>query len=349
MKRTEQEQPVDRFRNLDPTRSNVLHTSCGTFFSCLLLAFFLASGCGTSGGGGGAMTGGGGGTMTGGGDGTMTGGGDGTMTGGGDGTMTGGGDGTMTGGGDGTMTGGGDGTMTGGGDGTMTGGGDGTMTGGGDGTMTGGGDGTMTGGGDGTMTGGGDGTMIGDSDFQTYTEILLDIRPFPEVLADLGDTFGLTSLSSIPDNLFLTTPDLTGTATFDGEAIGASRVGTSLSVFTASATLTADFGDDASFGTMSGKIDNFRNIDGSPVAANPVIDLNAAGIDFGLLTGEGGVTTMTFDGATVEDAGLWSAFFYSDDPDPLPDETPSYVGGDFQAETPNQDVSISGEFAAPKQ
>ena len=163
---------------------------------------------------------------------------------------------------------------------------------------------------------------------------------------------------------------LTGSATFSGGAVGMyttqGQVGgqnAKIGTFTATATLNADFGDGTTAGTLSGRIDNFRE-DGSTLAgwlvtlgsetnvgAASVITLAAVGTD-----DVSGSTVANIGGLSV--GGSWGAKFYGiantitglADREKYPAVDLAGVAGWFDATgTGTNDVSLAGDFAATPQ
>ena len=139
---------------------------------------------------------------------------------------------------------------------------------------------------------------------------------------------------------------LTGKAKYEGGAAGVYRDRTASGMFTARAVLEVDFGDDSAAGTLSGRIDDFRNSAGvflgtdtladpnDPVSGGEndwVVILESDTIDSDGVTAEG-MTAGSADGVEWT-GGEWAAKFYgssgtADDP-----TAPSGVAGQFRAES----------------
>ena len=150
---------------------------------------------------------------------------------------------------------------------------------------------------------------------------------------------------------------LRGSATYSGGATGVYVDGDDSGLFTADATLTADFdkatngADDAVDYMISGRIDNFRGTDGvylgSDTQASPndpsagnndwVVELGA--FDFGTNTdGAIGATATSGSADGVSWTGMWNGHMFGPstdaDGDPI---APSGVAGRFWAETEDLD------------
>ena len=150
--------------------------------------------------------------------------------------------------------------------------------------------------------------------------------------------------------------DLEGTATYTGGAAGVYRDRTASGMFTADATLTADFGDETAQGMLSGRIDNFRNSNGvflgTDTAASPNDPATGGENDWVVtLTGAADNTsTGTVTGAGVAGSadgvawtgGEWTAQFYG-----TSGSTPSGVAGQFRAMSAER--GVVGAFGAMHQ
>ena len=156
---------------------------------------------------------------------------------------------------------------------------------------------------------------------------------------------------------------LTGTATFRGGAVGKyatqGQVGqqnAKIGTFTATATLTADFGADDTAGTLSGQITNFRE-GGSSLAGWSVTLGSETDVGTPAIIGSGnaatGSTVASIGGLAV--GGSWGATFYGSNNDrtgataeqtvakyPLADL--AGVAGWFDATSTN--AALAGAFAA---
>ena len=121
---------------------------------------------------------------------------------------------------------------------------------------------------------------------------------------------------------------LTGTATYSGDAAGVYVDLQATGMFTANAALTAEFGDATELGTLSGRIDDFKNSDGvflgTDTKADPndpdfggesdwVVLLNAKDISDmdGTAATLNGEISGSADGVVwTEGQGQWNAHFY---------------------------------------
>lgn len=153
------------------------------------------------------------------------------------------------------------------------------------------------------------------------------------VFVDGGDPFAQQSLAG-----------LTGTAIYRGEATGiyslpgGPEAGNYL--FDASVNLTADFGDDADFGTISGRISNVIDEDGSRVPGNPQVMLESADIENspgGFFSGD---TSMNHGGVSYE--GKWGGQFFGNS---HPTGEPGSAAGTFGVNA-DDGTSILGFFMA---
>ena len=167
----------------------------------------------------------------------------------------------------------------------------------------------------------------------------------------------VTATTATPTNL----SGLTGTATFSGGAIGKyamqgqvgqqnARTGT----FTATATFTADFGDDTALGTLAGSITDFR--EGGSSLADWRVTLGSTanvGLPSTISADTTGSTVGSIGGVPV--GGNWGADFYGSDNVSLADRTMypvtrypvadlAGVTGWFNATSPT--AALAGAFGA---
>ena len=145
---------------------------------------------------------------------------------------------------------------------------------------------------------------------------------------------------------------LEGSATYDGSAAGYYVNGEESGLFTASAHLTADFGEDNANGTLSGRVDNFKNgmgaFIGTDTRADPndpmaggesdwVLTLRSSEISLGGGLGAAGTETNRQIGGSADGVqwieGEWDAQFYGGGDRAATPEAPSGVGGTFRAIT----------------
>ena len=163
--------------------------------------------------------------------------------------------------------------------------------------------------------------------------------------------------------------NLTGSATYSGGAVGTYRHLTAAGLFTATASLTANFdvngnlADDAPNDfTISGRIDDFRGTDGQflgrDTAANPndpvaggendwVVLLNAAdltAIAAGTFPAAGTTAATTGSADGVQWNGFWSGQLYGPDTVAGNAVAPTGVGGQFRAS--NANTAVVGAFGA---
>ena len=148
-----------------------------------------------------------------------------------------------------------------------------------------------------------------------------------EVVAFAAPTTTATSATSIGD--------LQGKATYVGGATGKAAVYNKLSdnnmggVFTATATLEADFGNDSEGGMLSGMIDNFsldgEEMDWSVTLKKTVLDAANASTS----TTESMMTVWSIGGTKADEAGEWSASLYETD---MKSNVPMAAAGKFKAE-----------------
>ena len=158
--------------------------------------------------------------------------------------------------------------------------------------------------------------------------------------ADGGDPFEQDNLQA-----------LTGNASYQGEAYGVyyyrTTDGEDSSLFNADVTLTADFGDAAGLGTVSGLISNVTETDGEAIPGNPQVILGPASIgaaNSGFFTGD---TSMVFNDRPY--AGKWGGQFLGNGAAAIPD-SPSKVAGTFGAAASEQDAvgGLVGAFGASR-
>ena len=139
---------------------------------------------------------------------------------------------------------------------------------------------------------------------------------------------------------------LTGSATYEGDATGvyANRDEGRNYFFDAAATLTANFGTNAQFGTISGMVNRVM-VDGSMVDGNPSLTLNSADI--------GNANSGFFNGDTAMNwnekdfSGKWGGQFYGNG-DAATDH-PGSVAGTFGGASTDERESFVGVFGAYKQ
>ena len=139
---------------------------------------------------------------------------------------------------------------------------------------------------------------------------------------------------------------LTGDATYQGVATGVyedNDDGTG--TFDATATLTAQFGDVSTLGTISGTVSDFTE-DGAQFAENPALTLGSTSIT---AMGDGGffagATSMTLNSTAY--TGNWGGSFFGNGTDPT--DNPGSVAGTFGAAASDGSGSLLGFFGAYKQ
>ena len=154
---------------------------------------------------------------------------------------------------------------------------------------------------------------------------------------------------------------LEGEATYMGPATGkytqegGSRLSPTYSAdaFTATATLTADFDEDNTLGTIKGSIGSFHSGDGSALAGwqvklNP---LELSGSDAIVSTDVADIADATMGnavakiGSTESDNGSWSAAFFGNN---RQDGEPGSVAGQFDANFVDANIHIVGAYGAHK-
>ena len=163
---------------------------------------------------------------------------------------------------------------------------------------------------------------------------------------------------------------LTGKATYKGGAAGYYVDGTDAGFFTAMAELTADFGAADAPGTLTGRIDNFRNSAGMYLGqdtAGTPNDPNAGGENDWVVR-LGGIDTLSIDGSVMTGTtsgsadgvgwtGAWNAHLYGPEgpASPTTDDprlVPSGIAGNFDAHTgttaANTVRAVTGAFGATK-
>lgn len=176
----------------------------------------------------------------------------------------------------------------------------------------------------------------------------------PDDVSDTGAvSFGAFANGGDPfpqDNI----AGLTGTARYQGDAAGVylnpnpeggPEGGPSL--FNARTTLTVDFGDGATLGTIGGTIHSVTEEDGTPFLPSPTLTLESADIGdsgSGFFTGD---TSMTYgdDGAGRAFSGKWGGQFFGED---AAADAPISVVGTFGAATDDGDGFV-GAYVANKE
>ena len=142
---------------------------------------------------------------------------------------------------------------------------------------------------------------------------------------------------------------LTGTATYRGDAQGNyfDLVEGGGAPFIARATLEADFGEDPTLGTISGRIDDFRfgRIDGTfiprPRTTVTLTETDIGGADSGFF--EGTSTGTYSDGRAL--SGQWGGQFYGNGDGST---QPGSVAGTFGAVSADDSRGLIGAFGAHK-
>ena len=185
------------------------------------------------------------------------------------------------------------------------------------------------------------------------------LRAYSSGFWDADAFHGTVNMTGIEEN---PTTDLTGSATYNGQAAGKVAINPQLpgrvligGAFTADATLTANFdADDGDPGTLdergmiSGTIDNFNvggeDLDGWSVA------LGGSRIVYGDGTADtplpdfmGGATTWIIDDTGSTTNGTWSGNFYDAN---AVDGVPDVVTGEFTASYNSQVGRMEGAFGA---
>ena len=153
----------------------------------------------------------------------------------------------------------------------------------------------------------------------------------------------------------MTLQALTGTATYRGPATGIHSADGAIKPFDATATLTADFGEAAPFGTISGRIDNI--VSAGTALPDPIV-LVEAGLDRYTTTETGSFQGAARMGAVEDPAavtpvypfnGHWSGRFYG--PGASGTGYPGSAAGVFGVTGGEGDAqqSFVGAFAAHRQ
>ena len=168
---------------------------------------------------------------------------------------------------------------------------------------------------------------------------------------------------------------LTGKAEYKGGAAGYYVEGTDAGFFTAKAALTADFGTAETAGTLSGRIDNFKDSAGrflgDDTPGNPndpvkggendwvvllesiTLGTEAIGITDGRYNSLANDATRNTGGSAdgVAWSGSWSANFYGPGDQPTTKVYPTGVAGNFDANTTTGTVfrGVTGSFGATLQ
>ncbi len=145
---------------------------------------------------------------------------------------------------------------------------------------------------------------------------------------------------------------LTGTATFNGDAVTAyiDTVNDKDSLLAARVALTVDFGTNTEPGTVEGRVFDFQRLSGEAPIARELTDTEIAqlgvmtlgtasieGSDSGFFTGD---TTMTADGDSL--TGKWGGQFYGNGQ--TPQDQPSAVAGTFGAT--DRQKTVVGSYGA---
>ena len=227
--------------------------------------------------------------------------------------------------------------------------------------------------------------MVPDQDWMVFG-LWLTAPNDPSGSHRIGQFFdGMNPYDTAPDTADTAFPvALTGKANYKGGAFGLYEIDREeqdgqlstdeAGMFTAEAELTADFGNATDAGTLSGEINNFKDLSGrflgydnrrfpnSPDGGGEgdwVVRLNSAALgNDGAVTGgtvsgsaEGHqwgafVTDATTDPVTT-DSGGWNAQFYGPTTDADDDAiAPSSVAGEFSAVTDSGAIEVHGTFAA---
>ena len=125
----------------------------------------------------------------------------------------------------------------------------------------------------------------------------------------------------------------TGTATYEGDAVGLHAAGGAVSKFLADVDMSADFGSHMVRGKVSGKVSGFRSLAGSALGADLVVNLGET--EF-LPQGEpfaGGTTASGVPGS-----GAWGARWS--------DDKGWAMGGTFGFAADDESVGVLGAFTA---
>ena len=214
--------------------------------------------------------------------------------------------------------------------------------------------------------------MVPDQDWMVFG-LWLTAPNDPNGTHRIGRFFdGMDPTTEFPDSL-------TGKANYKGGAFGFyeidreekdGRLSTDEGgMFTAEAMLTADFGANNAAGTLSGRIDNFKDLSGrflgsdnrqfpnSPDGGGEgdwVVKLDSATIGEGGAVTDGMVSGSAeghawgkFGTKETEPSGSWSAQFYGPTTDAdAKTIAPSSVAGEFSAHTTSGAIEVHGTFAA---
>ena len=148
--------------------------------------------------------------------------------------------------------------------------------------------------------------------------------------ADASDPFLQASMAS-----------LTGTATYQGDALGIYNDSEDIGEFYANVRLTADFGDGSALGTVRGSVFNFSLGDGTSAPLQE-LTLGAAS----LTDAEGGFFKGTTSGTGLNGnySGRWGGQFAGNGAG-----HPSSVGGTFGGARSDDRVNFVGSFGAYRQ
>ena len=138
---------------------------------------------------------------------------------------------------------------------------------------------------------------------------------------------------------------ITGTAEYRGPAAGRYVTGLQTAPFTASAALTADFGDPSNGGEVTGTISEFTDGRGGMPLSSLEIRLDAGTISDGLMLG---TTSAHRNGGPLHGGlGEWTAQFFGNDAADA--DKPTGVAGGFTFVHPDSLTAVAGGFAAVKQ
>ncbi|MEG9861583.1 MAG: hypothetical protein V6Z81_03655 [Parvularculales bacterium] len=146
------------------------------------------------------------------------------------------------------------------------------------------------------------------------------------------------------DNL----PSVTGTATYNGHAVGAALVpGQSTNPFVADVRIVADFkvASNTDFGNVEGTVDNFRFQRGAaPVTSVDLemVNIRTSGGNSGY--SQGTTSAMTTGATPVALTGEWTSRFYGTEGGST---QPASIGGTFGVQAANN-LALLGAFAADR-
>ena len=174
----------------------------------------------------------------------------------------------------------------------------------------------------------------------------------PDTLTDAHDVEVFAGGTT--DHDVAVTNAMTGTATYSGPAAGmyitkdfsaGAQTDAAYGSFTANASLTADFSNDSTPGTIQGSISGFMLDDTTPASSWRVmleeVTLTTSS-DFN------GTSEANFGaGFTSDNAGTWQGSFYAGGGTADPDAQPGTVAGTFDAVTDS--AAVIGGFGATKQ